>query len=66
MCEQPTISVFRMHRELTINNSLVAVHSWGLVSLFNRATLVSPPVTVSQDLVMSQYTRMLEPLEDIT
>ena len=40
-----------------------SVHNWCLVSLFNIATLVSPPVTFPQDLVMSQYTRTLDPWE---
>ena len=66
MLEQPGSSVFHTHRVLSLTVTKSPVHIRGLVPLFSKATLVSPPVIFPQDLVISQYTCILEPLEDNT
>ena len=46
--------------------SLRLLGHWVVLSvLFSSATLIHPPVILPHDLVMSQYTRTAEPLEDL-
>ena len=52
--EQPAFSVDSTHRVFLLVVVKLSIHNWYLISLFNIATLVSPPVTFPQNLVMSQ------------